>query len=133
MFLINRILIQYLTQRKYPANRRGGRGLATKRSSQRKDVIKEGNRRIRRRIIYLFFDFNFYEFRKKPVLPPHPSHHRLNKSLVHTHRAFIYTKQWIHFLGAHESLASKLGDIFCHRALLLLYISFFIHIFSLVA
>jgi hypothetical protein len=35
-----------------------------------------------------------------------------NNSLEHTHRAYINTQQLADFLGAHESLNIKLGDIF---------------------
>ncbi len=59
---------------------------------------------------YLVCDFNFYEFRKKPVLARHLSHP--------PPAAYINTRQHTNLLGVHDSLESKKGNIFRRRTLL---------------
>jgi hypothetical protein len=57
---------------------------------------------------HLFCDLNFYEFWEKLVLPPTPPPTPNSLQLIYT------PKQLTYISGAHESLKSKLGDIFCN-------------------
>jgi hypothetical protein len=66
----------------------------------KKEVGKFDNK-----ICHLVCDFNFHEFRNKPLL--HPSPPILPPPPTTDHKAYIYTQQPTNFLGAHESLESK--------------------------
>jgi hypothetical protein len=62
---------------------------------------------------------------KRNQFYPHPSdpNSRTN-SLMHSHRAYMYTLKLTDFQGAHESSESILGDIFRFPSLAI-YCSFF--------
>jgi hypothetical protein len=59
----------------------------------------------------------------KETSSTHPTLHSStsppNNSLIHNHRVFIHIQDLIDFLGAHESLECKLGNIFWCRSLVL--------------
>ncbi len=101
------------------------------RAGKIKYMIKAGNRGIRRQIKLPFCDFNFYEFRKKPVLPPPLWYSAQWVADAYPQSSYLHKTADI---GARATSESILGDIFrCHTILFPSYssVSFFNHVFSL--